>query len=349
MLEPEPKQTSPRAHGRDNASRPMLSVVAPCYRCSGCILELVRRLHASLQSLTANYEIILVNDASPENDWQLIAECAREDGRVKGMNLSRNFGQHHAITAGVDVASGDWVVVMDADLQDQPDEIPKLYDSATSTGYDIVFARRAERKDGFFKKTGSRMFHAVLRGLSDLRVDPRIANFSIASRVAMDAYKRLRESTRSHGLTLLWCGFRVGYLDVVHADRYAGTTSYSARRMVKLAVETITSRSNRPLYYSVYFGFLMAGMSFVVAVLLVARYLMWGVSVTGWSSLSVSLYFIGGLLMANIGIVGLYLGRVFDEIKRRPIYVVRESVNLEATGGTSAVLAPEMRHADQRH
>ena len=181
----------------------MLSVVAPCYGCAACIPELVRRLHASLRTLTESYEIVLVNDASPENDWEMISAAAREDGRVKGVDLSRNFGQHHAITAGVDFAAGDWVVVMDADLQDQPEEIPKLYAFANENGFDIVFGRRADRHDGFFKKTCSRMFHTVLGRLSDVRVDPAIANFSIASRLVMDAYRSLRESSRSHGLDFI--------------------------------------------------------------------------------------------------------------------------------------------------
>lgn len=323
----------------------MLSVVAPCYRCAACVPELVRRLHESLPAITESYEIVLVNDGSPEDDWAVIAAAAREDRRVKGVNLSRNFGQHHAITAGVDYATGDWVVVMDADLQDQPEEIPKLYAHATENGFDVVFGRRADRQDSFLKRSGSRAFHAVLDRLSDVHVDPAIANFSIASRVAMDAYRSLRESSRSHGLTLLWCGFRVGYLDVDHAGRFAGETSYSLRRMVKLAVETITSRSNRPLYYSVYSGFVMAGASFLFGVSLIVRYLIWGVPVTGWSSLIVSLFFIGGLLMANMGVVGLYLGRVFDQTKGRPIYVVRERLNLGPAGGAPA---PEMPHADQR-
>jgi polyisoprenyl-phosphate glycosyltransferase len=329
-----------------NASTgPVLSVIAPCYRCAACVPELVRRLHASLRPLTESYEIILVNDASPENDWEAIAAAAREDRRVKGVNLSRNFGQHHAITAGVDAATGDWIVVMDADLQDQPEEIPKLYAFAKENGYDVVFGRRADRRDAPLKKLGSRMFNGALNRLSDVRLDPTVANFSIASRLVMGAYRRLRESSRSHGLTLLWCGFRVGYLDVDHASRYAGETSYSLRRMVKLAIETITSRSNRPLYYSVYFGFLMAGASFLFGLTLIVRYLIWGVPVTGWSSLIVSLFFIGGLLMANMGVVGLYLGRVFDEIKGRPIYIVRERLNFEPA---VAAPEPEMPHADQR-
>jgi polyisoprenyl-phosphate glycosyltransferase len=311
-------------------SQPMLSVVAPCYRCAACIPELVRRLGASLSSISESYEIILVNDASPENDWEMIAAAAHADPRVKGVNLSRNFGQHHAITAGVDFASGDWVVVMDADLQDQPEEIPKLYGFAQEQGFDVVFGRRAERQDGAFKKLGSRAFYALLNRMADHRVDPAIANYSIASRAAIESYKLLRESSRSHGMTLLWCGFRIGYLDIDHAPRFAGTTSYSLRRMVRLAMMTITSRSNRPLYYSVFFGFSMAGLSFIGAVLLVIRYLAWGVPVTGWSSLIVSLFFIGGLLMANMGVIGLYIGRVFDEVKRRPIYLVREILNLPA-------------------
>lgn len=312
-----------------NSDRPHISIVTPAYRCAECLPELYRRLREVLEPLTPNFEMIVVNDASPGNDWAVILQLAAADPRVKGVNFSRNFGQHHAITAGVDHASGDWVVVMDCDLQDRPEEIPRLYRKAVDEGFDVVFGRRIERKDTFLKKAVSRAFNKVYNLLSNIRIDPTICNFSISARRVMDNYRRLRESSRSHGLALLWCGFRVGYLDVDHAERFAGKTSYNLRRSINLAIESITSQSNKPLRLSIKAGFVMSGLSFLFALYIAVRKLFWDVPVSGWASTIVSMYFIGGLLMANIGVVGLYLGKVFDETKDRPIYIVRETVNIE--------------------
>jgi dolichol-phosphate mannosyltransferase len=309
---------------------PHISVVVPCYRCAGCLPELYRRLVAALESLTPHFEIVLVNDASPDRDWEAIGALARADSRVKGVNFSRNFGQHRAIAAGVDYARGDWVVVMDGDLQDRPEEIPALYRKAAADNLDVVFGRRRNRRDPWHKVLGSRLFGWAFRRLSDVRIEPGIANFSISSRAAMDAYRRLHEGSRAHALVLLWCGFRVGYIDVEHAARHAGRTTYNLRRSVDLAVEAITSQSNKPLLVGIRFGFAMAGFSILFALWLVMRYFRWGVAVSGWTSLIVSLYFIGGLILAYMGLLGLYLGKVFNEVKRRPIYLVRETINVAA-------------------
>jgi polyisoprenyl-phosphate glycosyltransferase len=313
-----------------NERPPHISVVAPAYRCAECIPELCRRLTTVLEGIDSNFEIVIVNDASPDRDWEVIQQMARSDRRIKGVNLSRNFGQHHAITAGVDHARGDWVVVMDCDLQDQPEEIVKLYEAATVQGYDTVFARRENRQDSFFKIFLSRSFNLVLNRLVDLRVTSGIANFSIFSRRVADSYRRLREGSRSHGLTLLWCGFKVGYVNAVHASRFAGRTTYNLRRSIWLAIESITSQSNRPLRISIRFGFAMAALALCFACYFAVRSLFFGVAVSGWTSTIVSLYLLGGMMIANMGLVGLYLGKVFDETKRRPIYIVAETLNVDS-------------------
>jgi dolichol-phosphate mannosyltransferase len=311
------------------ARPPHISVVAPAYRCSECIPELCRRLTTVLETIDPNFEIVIVNDASPDRDWEVIQELARADDRIKGVNFSRNFGQHHAITAGVDHASGDWVVVMDCDLQDQPEEIVTLYKAATEEGNDVVFAVRKDRQDSRLKMFASRSFGRVLNSLSELRITPGIANFSIFSRRVANNYRRLREGSRSHGLTLLWCGFKTAYVEAQHAARFAGTTSYNLRRSVKLAIESITSQSNKPLRMSIRFGFAMAALAMAFALYLAVHKIFFDGSVSGWTSTIVSLYFIGGLLIANMGVVGLYLGKVFDETKGRPIYIVADTLNVE--------------------
>jgi polyisoprenyl-phosphate glycosyltransferase len=321
-----------------NERPPRISVVTPAYRCAECIPELCRRLAAVLERIDSNFEIVIVNDASPDRDWEIIQELARADRRIKGINLSRNFGQHHAITAGVDHASGDWIVVMDCDLQDQPEEIVKLYQAATVQGHDVVFARRENRKDSLLKLVASRLFHLVLNRLVDIRITPGISNFSIFSRRVAENYRRLRQGSRSHGLTLLWCGFKVGYVDAAHAARFAGKTTYNLRRSVWLAIETITSQSNRPLHMSIRFGFAMAALAMGFACYFAVRSLFLGVAVSGWTSTIVSLYLLGGLLIANMGIIGLYLGKVFDEAKQRPIYIVSDTLNVDERTTQSGVL-----------
>lgn len=309
---------------------PHISIVIPAYRCAECLEELYRQLKATLETIDPDFEIIMVNDASPSYDWDVIRTLAQADPRVKGINLSRNFGQHHAITAGVDYTRGDWVVVMDGDLQDQPHEILKLYNKARE-GFDVVFGRRVDRKDSFFKILCSRAFGWFYNFLSNIKVDTTTGNFSMVSRQVVRNYLKLRESSRSYGMSILWCGFKVGYVPIDHGDRFAGKTSYNLRRSIHLAIESISSQSNKPLRMSINAGFLMSALSFLFALVIVLRKLLWGIPVSGWASMIVSLYFIGGLLMANLGIIGLYLGKVFDETKGRPIYIVRDVVNLEET------------------
>jgi len=310
------------------APNPHISVVAPTYRCEECLPELYRRLRESLGKLDENFEIIFVNDGSPDGDWDVIRQLAGEDSRVKGLNFSRNFGQHRAITAGIDHAAGDWVVVMDADLQDQPEEIVKLYRTAVDEGHDVVFGRRIQRRDNLVKIAASRAFNAIFNQLSDITIEPTIGNFSIASRQVMDSYRSLRESNRSHCLQLLWCGYRVGYVDVEHAARYAGETTYDLRRSVGLAIAAVISQSDKPMRLSIKFGFFMSALSFLSASYLAIRRLLWAIPVSGWTSIMVSMCFLAGLVLMNLGIIGLYIGRIFDETKRRPMYIIRDQLNL---------------------
>ncbi|MBF0548373.1 MAG: glycosyltransferase family 2 protein [Candidatus Riflebacteria bacterium] len=313
----------------DKFSSPSISVVIPTYKCAECLRELTRRLQASLEKLAVSFEIIFVNDCSPQNDWQIIQELAKGDSCVRGINFSRNFGQHHAITAGVDVARADWVVVMDGDLQDQPEEIHRLFDHATRGGFDIVFARKVQRKDGWSKVFFSRMYSRLFNLLCEKHLEHHGSHFSIASRKAITAYRQLREQSRSYALGLLWCGFSVGYLDVEHATRFAGSTSYSFRRGFNLAIESISSHSNKPLHFMMGVGFIIAFLSFLFGISIIVRYYLYGFGVIGWASLMTSLYFLFGLLMVNMGIIGIYIGKVFDQTKSRPLYIIRDKINFD--------------------
>lgn len=302
-----------------------ISVVIPVYGCPACLEELYRRLVLSLQALALDFEIILVNDACPMNSWEVIKRIALKDPKVKGIDLSRNFGQIRAITVGLEFVTGDWVVVMDCDLQDKPEEIVKLYQKAQE-GYDVVFSRRMTRKDTFFKRVCSKVFYALYGYFTSGAFDSSICKFSISRRMVMDNYRRIGDQNRAFILFIKWMGFKSVAIEIDHSERAAGKLSYTLRKQLRLAMEIITTQSNKPLVLSIKIGFTVALLAFLYAVVLIFRYLAHGISVTGWTSTIVSLYFVGGILMAQLGILGLYIGYVFDQTKNRPLFIVRELV-----------------------
>ena len=308
-------------------SPPRLSVVTPVYRCGGCLRELCARLASTLATISENYEIIMVNDGSPDEAWSVIQQLALADPRIKGINLSRNFGQHYAVTAGLDHARGDWVVVMDCDLQDVPEEIPKLYAKALE-GYDLVVGRRSRRQDDFLKKLGSKLFYKVFAFLMGPAIDNRIGNFGIYARKVIRSITALKEQNRSFGLFALWVGFRRAEIDVAHARRPQGKSSYTFARMLALAVDSIVAHSNRLLHLAIKLGFLLSLTSLLYAFYLVAKFFLWATPLEGWTSLMVSIYFTAGLIIGSIGVVGLYVGKIFDEAKGRPLYII-ESTTFE--------------------
>ncbi|AII14027.1 glycosyltransferase, family 2 [Campylobacter iguaniorum] len=303
---------------------PHISIVTPVYGCCKSLYDLYERLNKTLSTITNNFEIIMINDASPDNAWEVIKYLAKKDSRVKGINLSRNFGQHKAITAGLNYAQGYWVVVMDCDLQDQPEEIIKLYNKALE-GYDIVFGRRAKRQDGFFKKLSSKIFYKIYDYFTDSKTDNTIANFSILNQKVVKEFKKLKEQNRSYYLFINWLGFKKINIDIKHSKRKEGKSSYTFKKLMDLAIDSIVAQSNKPLRLSIKFGFIISFSSFLYAVWLFVGYFIFSVPVEGWTSMMVSLYFISGLIFANMGFLGLYIGKIFDETKNRPIYVVSET------------------------
>jgi len=304
----------------------MISIVIPSYRCSQSLVELHKRLVAVLKSLNHDYEIIMVNDASPDNDWEVIAQLASKDKKVIGIDLSRNFGQHYAITAGLENASGNWVIVMDGDLQDQPEEIPKMFEK-TNEGYEVILGRRHSRKDNIFKKASSKIFSWIFSYFLETKIDNTIANFGVYHKKVIQAVLSLKEKDRSFPAIVNWLGFKKTTVDIEHAERFAGTTSYSFAKSLGFALDVIISQSNKPLKLSIRFGLFMSFVSFLFIIYLGYKYFVLGIAIEGWTSLMVSLFFIAGLLFANLGIIGLYIGKSFDEAKKRPLYVIREKLN----------------------
>jgi len=303
-----------------------ISVVSPVYRAEKIVAELVRQLHENLATITDNYEIVLVNDASPDNSWlAIVAECAK-DKRVKGIDLSRNFGQHYAITAGLNFAKGEWVVVMDCDLQDRPDEIPNLYRKAQE-GYDSVFAQRVERQDSFFKRLFSKMFYALFSYLTDTKQDPTVANFGIYSRKTVDAILTMKDYIRYFPTMVQWVGFRKFYLPVQHSDRYEGKTSYNFRGLMQLALNNIIAFSDKPLRLTVKIGFIISVISFLLAMYNIFAKLTNTIQVAGFTTTVFSIWFVGGLMLLVLGVVGLYVGKTFENVKQRPTFIVENKIN----------------------
>ena len=303
-----------------------ISVVIPVYGCKECLFQLYERLVASLEKIVESFEIIFVNDACPQNSWEVISEIARKDNRIVGINLSRNFGQIRAITAGLENSIGNYIVVMDCDLQDRPESIEILYNKLKE-GYDVVFAKRIKRKHSFFNRQLSKLFYAIYSSLTGLKVDEDLCNFSINSRKVINNYLLLREQNRSFTLFIKWTGFNQTSVEIEGAERAEGKTSYNIIKKIKLALKIITAQSNNPLMFFVGFGFIISLISFVGIIYLILRYFISGIGVAGWTSTIVLILFIGGIILINLGIIGLYVGYIFNEIKKRPLYIVDEKIN----------------------
>jgi dolichol-phosphate mannosyltransferase len=296
------------------------------YRGAPYLHELHRRLVATLEALGTRFEIVLVEDGGPDESWSIIEELARKDARVRGVALSRNFGQQHAITAGLRHARGQWVVVMDGDLQDPPEEIAKLWVKAKE-GHDCVLARRARRDDHSGRRLWSWLFYRVFNYLADLdyRYDGTVANFSLISRRVVDAINGLGEAVRFYGGFLTWMGFSKTFVDVKHVRRRGAESGYTFFKLVKLATSIILAHSNKPLRLCVYAGLLLSTLAFVGGVVHIVRVVLHGSPVMGWTSLIVSVWFSTGAIILALGILGLYIDRIFTEVKHRPLYVVRKS------------------------
>jgi glycosyltransferase involved in cell wall biosynthesis len=309
---------------------PHISVVIPVYKAEACLEELYSRLKTSLEVITTDFEIILVEDCGGDRSWKMVIELAERDLRVKGLQFSRNFGQHYGITAGLDHCDGDWVVVMDCDLQDRPEEIPRLYAKAQE-GHDVVLARRGRRSDSLVKRFTSWSFYQIFSYLAELDYDGEVGNFRIASRKVITAVCSMRERLRFFGGLMTFIGFPTASIDVAHEVRFSGKSSYTWRKLLALATDTIIAYSDKPLRFSIQIGFIISLFSILFAVIIIYRSVMHGFSISGWSSLMVSIYMLGGIIISILGIIGIYLGKTFDEAKRRPLYFINNFVNFNST------------------
>jgi glycosyltransferase involved in cell wall biosynthesis len=307
-----------------------ISVVIPVYKAEKCLYPLYQRLKLSLEQITQDFEIILVEDCGGDNSWDIIVDISKNDPRVKGIQFSRNFGQHYGITAGLDHCDGDWVVVMDCDLQDRPEEIPRLYAKAQE-GYDVVLARRGKRKHPPLKRLTSWLFYQIFNYLTDLQYDGQVGNFRIISRQVVENFCVMREHLRFFGGLVDWMGFPTASINITHDQRFEGKSTYTFAKLWRLASETIIAYSDKPLRLSIKLGFLISTLSFIYGIYIAVRVVFYGSPVTGWSSLIVSLYFLGGIIISILGILGIYLGKTFDQTKKRPLYLVRNKTDSNVT------------------
>lgn len=303
-----------------------ISVVLPCYNTSGSLAILADRLIRVLTNESKEFEIIMVNDSSPSNDWEVIQGLAKSDNRIKGINLSRNFGQYEAITAGLDKSTGDYIVLMDADLQDLPEELPKLLESANH-GNDIVYGVRANRKDKFLKKLASKLFHNIFNYFSGTNTDQGIATYAVYSRQVVNVITNMRERYREIYILSNWLGFKVAKVEIEHAKREIGETSYDFKKGMDLALGAMFAYSDKPLKFSVMLGFIISISSLIYGVYIFMRGALGLELIEGWSSLIISIWFLGGLILSFMGILGIYIGKIFEEVKGRPLYITRDEVN----------------------
>ncbi len=305
-----------------------LSVIVPLYRCEPFIQELCNRLTTSLSNIHPEYEIILVNDHSPANDWHEVIKATNDNHRIKGINLSRNFGQHYAITAGLSYATGEWVVVMDGDLQDQPEEIERLYQTAQK-GYDVVLARRADRQDSFLKRMTSQTFYKTLAYLTETEQNAEVANFGIYHQKVIHSILTMHDKIKYFPTMVKWVGFNRTEIEVAHAARGEGKSSYNLRGLIRLALNTILAFSDKPLRLTMKLGITISTLSFLFAMFTFYRAITGHIAVMGYSSLIISVWFLSGVMITLMGMMGLYIGRIFDQVKNRPVFIVSEKINFE--------------------
>jgi dolichol-phosphate mannosyltransferase len=305
---------------------PVISIVVPVYGAPESLVELSERLKNSLESIVSSFEVILVNDGSPDSSWEVIKSISTRDQRFIGIRLSRNFGQHSAIMAGLNASIGQWIVVMDCDLQDRPEEIPNLYHKALE-GYQQVVAVRRNRQDSWSKRISSRLYVMSLSYLSGRPINAMVGNFGIYHRCVISIIYSMKEQGRTFGLLALCVGFDRYELEVEHAARPFGRSSYSFRSLVNLGLQGVISHSIKPLRLTVKLGLYLSLTSFAGGMWITLRHFLWSQSLIGWSSIMVSMLFMTGILIFSIGMAGLYIGQIIEEVKERPPFIIWESTD----------------------
>lgn len=304
-----------------------ISIISPIYKAGNIVDKLVEEIIKSVSEITSNYEIILVEDGSPDNSWEKIEENCKKNGKVKGVKLSRNFGQHFAITAGLTVSKGENVIVMDCDLQDNPKYIIDLVNKA-KLGFDIVYTSKLERQHSVFKNITSIVFFKIFNYLTDNQTGiSSIGAYSLLTRKVVDAFCRINDTHRHYLMILRTLGFVSTQIPIIHDKRFEGKSSYNFSKLINHALDGITSQSDKLLRISISVGFLFCVISIATAIYTVAKYLIIG-ALPGYTSLTSLISLSTGLILLSIGVVGMYIGKIFEQVKNRPLYFIDRKINI---------------------
>ena len=314
---------------QDDSMITELSIVVPLYNEEEVIGELKQRLTAVLDKCTQSFEVILVNDGSIDNTLSLARDICRDDPRFKLVSFSRNFGHQIAVTAGTNKSSGQAVIIIDADLQDPPEVIPEMI-RKWRDGYQVVYGVREKREgDSLLKRSTAMMFYRLLKLLTPVQIPLDAGDFRLMDRRAVDQFNRMEEQSRFIRGMVSWIGFRQGEILYKRDKRYAGKTKYPFRKMLAFAVDGIISFSNVPLRISSILGMITAGISFLFMFYgIISRILFPQYTISGWASVFTAVLFIGGIQLISLGILGEYVSRIYKEIKKRPLYIIDEEINL---------------------
>ena len=305
------------------------SIIIPVYNEAEVLPTLYSRLTQVMEELGEPYEVIFVNDGSRDSSPRLLQELRARDDRVKFMSFSRNFGHQVAITAGLDYSSGEAVIVMDADLQDPPEVIPRLIEKWRE-GYDVVSAVREKREgESLFKRATAALFYRLLRQLTDTEIPLDAGDFRLMSRRAVVGLQAIRERNRFMRGLAGWIGFRQTSITFVRDARHAGETKYSCAKMGKFALNGIISFSTTPLQLATYLGFVVSFISLAYIAYVVGLKVFTDELVPGWTSVIVAVLFIGGVQLISLGIIGEYISRIYDEVRQRPLYLIDDLVGFE--------------------
>lgn len=307
-------------------TNPEISIIIPCYNEEGNVHVLYEKLSSILKSCEiSTYEILFVNDGSSDDSLMKIKELTAMDDAVKFIHFSRNFGHQNALRAGLDFAKGDAVISLDADLQHPPDLIPALI-SHWKAGNKVVFTKRKDTKDfTFFKRLTSKMFYRLVNYLSETKLEEGTADFRLLDRAVVEALKNFKEDNLFYRGIIPGLGFKQYGIEYNPHERFSGETKYTFSKMVRFALTGITSSSAKPLYFSIYLGAFLAICSFFYAMYAIYVSIFTTEAVAGWTSTIASILFIGGIQLMMLGIVGIYLGKLFSESKKRPNYIIEES------------------------
>lgn len=308
---------------------PVYSIIIPVFNEEGNIWEIYSRVSEILRTTGEDYEIIFVNDGSRDNSLNILKELSQKDSAIKVVNFSRNFGHQIAVSAGIDNATGQAIVIMDADLQDPPEVVLEFFDK-WKEGYEVVYGKRKERLgETAFKKITASVFYWLLNKLSRIEIPRNVSDFRLIDRKVVDVLREMKEQHRFLRGMVSWVGFNQAAVEFVRPPRFSGETHWPFKRMLKFAIDGILSFSMTPLRFASYMGLLSAFVSFLATLYILIEKFVYHNTIQGWASLLVAVLFLGGVQLIMIGLLGEYIGRIHEEVKGRPLYIVKEKIGFD--------------------